>query len=70
MSDDAGITIPGKFFDMPLDEFIAIAQRGGLDAMECLRLWKMLGRTDPCPTFLPLMVNAADVKRLFPRPSA
>jgi hypothetical protein len=62
------ILIPPEFWrSLEPTEFRETVRRGHLDALQCLRLWKMLGRTDPCPTALECSVRRDDVMKLVSR---
>lgn len=62
-------------FEIPLafwqtlsdDEWQSVLHNNGLTVMLCLRLWKILKRTDKVPTFVRILVNRADVERLWPK---
>ena len=57
-SEDGSFVIPVAFWQtVTHDEFMAIIPTSSLNAMQCLRLWKMLGRTDPCPTSIEIAVS-------------
>lgn len=46
----------------------AAFSREGLSHQQCLDLWKWIGRSDPPPKQLRILVNAEDIQRLFPPP--
>jgi hypothetical protein len=62
---DQYINIPAKFWEGVRAGDI-VGKGGGFNRRQCLRLWKMLKRTDPCPKWLPLFLDREDVMREFP----
>jgi len=59
--------IPKEFWrNMDFDEFKSIHDAGELNREQCARLWRMEGKVDDPPDRMTLMVNKADLMRIFP----
>jgi hypothetical protein len=67
MTDPLPVPLPPEFWkDISMSEFGDICERGYLNAEQCKRLYRLLGRKDKPPKRLVPMVNTADLLRLFP----
>ena len=56
--------IPPQFWaTLAPGDFSAICDRGGLNAIECKRVFAILGRTDKPPKFMEVLVDKAQLDR-------
>jgi len=59
--------IPPEFWKGLTDkEFASICETSALNRRLCKRLYRMMGRTDPPPDKMLVLLNREDVMRLFP----
>ena len=60
--------VPKEFFQcLSDDEWQDLCEHDGrLNRKLCRRLWRMLGRTDPPPHQLLMLLDREDVMRMFP----
>ena len=59
--------IPAAFWDMPMEEFAEIAERGWLNRKQCRRLWRMQDRQDKPPHRLQVFLKRDDVEAMIKR---
>jgi hypothetical protein len=61
---DALVVIPEAFWRGIRDDEVAriVARDGMLDAEQCKRVWRLLGRTDPPPRVLQLSMRKEDAQ--------
>ena len=62
-----GFDIPASFWnELTEEEFGKVCETSTLDAEQCAKLWRHLGRPGEPPTSITIMVNRDDVLNIWP----